>query len=161
MKRIVLPLAFVAILGIFAIWWFSDTQVLKRRTQSLLTTLTFEAGVGRTTRQLGAYTLNSILAPSIELETPTINEANGTFDRSDLESAYSWLCNQAKQSNFEVRKFNNISIAGQEATLNVTLFGLVELPSYRPADGTYDVVFRWKKGEDGWRLYSAKWTQKP
>ncbi len=161
MKRIAIPLAFVALLGILAAWWFSDTQVLKRRTRSLLTTLTFEAGVGKTTRHLGAYSLNSILAPSVELETPTINEANGTFERTDLESAYSWLCDQARQTNFEVREFRSITITGKQAKMNVTLTGLVELPTYRPADGTYDVVFDWQKGEDGWRLTRAKWTQKP
>lgn len=161
MKRIALPLALVAILGILAAWWFSATQVLKRRTHSLLTTLTMDAGTGRAGRHLGAYSLNSILAPSVELITPTIKEANGSFGRSELESAYSWLCDQAKQTHFEVRDFRSITITGAQATMNVTLTGLVELPNYRPADGTYEVVFDWQKGDDGWRLTRAKWDKAP
>ena len=159
MKRIALPLALVCLLGILAAWWFSDTQVLKRRTQSLLTTLTMDAGTGKASRHLGAYSLNAILAPTVELATPTISEANGTFERTELESAYSWLCDQAKQTRFEVLDFRSIKITGTQATSNVTLTGLVELPTYRPADGTYDVVFDWQKGENGWRLTRARWDK--
>jgi hypothetical protein len=161
MKRIAAPLLFVILLGALAAWWFSDTQVLKRRTHSLLSTLTFEAGIGKTSRHLGAYTLNSILAPSVDLETPTISQANGTFERSELESAYSWLCEQAKQTHFEVIEFRSISITGEQAKMKVVLNGLVELPTYRPADGRYEVNFDWQRSKDGWRLSRAQWTQKP
>jgi ketosteroid isomerase-like protein len=38
---------------------------------------------------------------------------------------------------------------------------LVELPTYRPADGEYDATFDWEKGEDGWRLARASWREAP
>lgn len=151
----------VALLAGLGVWWVSDTQVLKRRTKSLLSTLTLESGEGRVTRQLGSYQLNNLLAAEVELDTPTIKEANGTFDRQELESAYSWLCNQAKMSRFEVKSFNGVTVTGDKATVDVTLFGVVELPNYRPADGNYDVIFRWERGEDGWRLAKAAWKKAP
>jgi hypothetical protein len=45
--------------------------------------------------------------------------------------------------------------------VKLSLTGLVELPTYRPADGTYDVTFDWQKEEDGWRLSRAVWQQVP
>ncbi len=157
MKRLVL--AAIVILTLFGVWWFSPTQVVKRRTRSLLTTLTLDDSSGKVTRQMGAYSLNGLLASEVTLDTPTIKEANGTFERSELESAYSWLCEQAKQTHFKLEKFKSVSVSGATAKVELTLDGLVELPVYRPADGIYDVTFDWKKEKDGWRLYHATWKQ--
>ena len=55
---------------------------------------------------MGVYSLNALLASEVELENPTIEEANGTFERSEMESAFSWLCEQAKQTRFELEKFH-------------------------------------------------------
>ena len=159
MKRFAIAAIIVAVLGILGVWWFSPTQVLKRRTLSLLTTLTLEAGTGKAGRQLGAYSLNALLAPQVELYAPTIQEANGSFERSELESAFSWLCNQARQTRFELQKIHSVSVNGDQAKVELTLTGLVELPTYRPADGTYGVTFDWEKAKDGWRLTRATWKQ--
>lgn len=159
MKRYTFPIVFLALVVGFSVWWFSPNQVLKRKVNSLLSTLTMDAEGGRVGRQAGTYSLNALLAENVELETPTIQEANGTFTRQELESAYSWLSNQAKETRFELTNLHSIRISGDEATVELTLEGMVELPNYRPADGSYDVVFDWKKGSDGWRLYRAKWTQ--
>jgi hypothetical protein len=161
MKRLLIPGGGLALLVILAIWWFSPTQVLKRRTQSLLSTLTLDSGSGRASRTLATYSLNGLLAPRVELNTPTIREANGTFERQEMESAFTWLANQAKQTRFELKKIHSVTVDADFAKVNLTLFGLVELPHYRPADGTYEVIFDWKKGEDGWRLTRADWTQVP
>jgi hypothetical protein len=159
MKRLVPAVIIVAALALFGAWWFSPTQVLKRRTHSLLVTLTLDSSKGNVTRQMGAYSLNGLLASEVELDTPTIKEANGTFNRAELESAYSWLCQQAKQTHFKLVAFKSVSINGDSAKVELTLDGLVELPTYRPADGIYDVTFDWRKQEDVWRLARASWQQ--
>ena len=159
MKRAIILLAFFLSLVALGAWWFSDKQVLKRRANSLMTTLTMDAGTGKTTRHLGAYSLNGLLAPRVELETPTIKEATGSFEREELESAYSWLCDAAKQTRFEVIKFESITITGVEAEMKLRLTGNVEFPTSKPAEGEYDVTFQWKKWEDGWRLQKAVWDK--
>lgn len=161
MKRLVISIIVIAILGGFGAWWFSDTQVLKRRTQSLLTTLTLDSGTGKVGRQMGAYSLNALLASEVALDTPTIKEANGTFQRDELESIFSWLCNQAKETRFELLDLRSVTVNGDKATVNLTLSGLVVLPNYRPADGKYEVTFDWQKDKDGWRLNHARWEQMP
>ena len=161
MKRLAISLALLAAVAGLAAWWLSDTQVLKRRTHSLLTTLTIDSGNGKVGRQMGAYALNSLLAEQIELANPTLQEADGSFERSELEAAYSWLCNQCKETLFELRKIHSITVNGTDGNVSLTLVGLVELPTYRPVDGTFDVMLDWKKHEDGWRLTRATWKPVP
>jgi hypothetical protein len=159
MRRLLPVILTVIIAGGCLYWWFSPEQVVKRRTESFLKILTLEATESPTSRQMGAYSLNALLAGQVALENPTINEANGSFERPDLESAYAWLCQQAKQTRFELVNFESVTISGKAAKVTFTLNALVELPTYRPADGVYQVVFDWQEAEDGWRLTSAKWTR--
>lgn len=159
MKRFGLPVFILALLGAFAFWWFSPVQVLKRRTQTLLETLTLESGSGKAARQMGAYSLNALLASEVELDTPTLQEANGTFERSEMESAFSWLCEQARQTRFELEEFRSVKIDGARADVAFILDALVELPTERPADGRYEVTFRWQLDDDGWHLSRASWVE--
>lgn len=160
MKRISILAAALIILAAFLFWWFSPTQVLKRRTMTLLDTLTMDAGTGKSGRQLGVYRLNSLLAEQVELSTPTIEQANGTFDRSELESGFSWICQQAKQTRFLLDEIQSIDVASDRGKVVFTLEALVELPSDNPADGKFEVTFQWQRENDIWRLYSAEWLEK-
>jgi hypothetical protein len=161
MKRYLIPAAVVILLAGFCVWWYSPRQVIQRRTHSLLETLTFEKGGGMAGRNLGGYTLHDLLAEEVELETPTIPEANGSFSREDLGAAYTWLGNQAKETRFEMEEIHDIAIQDTAATVKCSLFGMVELPTYRPADGHYEVTFHWLKEKDGWKLNRAVWDKQP
>ena len=159
MKR-ALIIATVLILAVgFGVWWFSPTQVVKRRTTELLDTMSFGEGTGKPARGLRVYAISRMLDEVVHLETPTISEANGTFERSELESGFSFLLNRAKRSEFSVEDFSSVTVDGDSATVVFTVEALVELPTYRPADGRYEVEFSWKRAEDGWRLSRAKWME--
>lgn len=160
MKRIV-PILIVLVLALAAAcWWFSPKQVVKRRTATLLRTLTLETGTGKAGRQMGVYSLNALLARDVELENPTIQEANGSFDREELGSAFSWICEQAKQTKFDLLSIRSITVQGGHADVSFQINALAELPNYRPADGKYDVTFRWVNDEkEGWRLSRAVWKE--
>jgi len=160
MKRFAIPSVALLLLAAFLFWWFSPTQILKRRTLSLLETLTMDAGTSKASRQLGAYSLNALLAPEVELHTPTIDEANGTFERSELESAFSWLARQAKQTRFKLDEFQSVKISGDRGEVAFSLDALVELPAYRPADGRFQVTFHWQREENAWRLAGAEWLER-
>jgi len=159
MKRTWISISLLALVAGFAIWWFSPTQVVKRRTMSLLETLTLEPGGSPASRQMGTYALNDLLASEVELETSTIDEASGTFARAELESVFSWLCNQAKQMNFEMQRIDSVTVSGEVADVSCVLKGLVELPNYRPADGIYQAKFKWRLVDDKWRIERAVWAQ--
>lgn len=159
MNRLLVPAAAAALLAGFLFWWFSPGQVLKRRTLSLLETLTMDSGTGRSTRQLGVYSLNAMLAPEVELEVPSVERANGTFERSELESAFSWLCSHAKQTRFELLRFESVHVGEDAGEVVFSLEALVELPAYRPAEGIYQTTFRWRRADDGWRLERISWLE--
>lgn len=158
MKRLALTILPLALLAAFAYWWFLPAQVLKRRTQRILHTLTLKAGATRTSRQLGIYSLNALLSSAVQLDTPTLPDANGTFDRSEVESAFSWLCDQAIQSHFELAEFHAVTIDGDQADVAFAIDALVELPSSRPVEGRYEVTFRWQLENDAWYLTRANWV---
>ena len=40
-----------------------------------------------------------------------------------------------------------------------SLDALVELPTYRPADGSYRVTYEWRREDDAWRLFRATWLE--
>jgi hypothetical protein len=142
------------------VWWFSPTQVVKRRTSGLLDSLTFSASTGSAYRQASGYGFSSYLAESVELDNPTFPLANGVFDRGTLEAGYSGLANQARESRFDIETFDSITVDGDLATVRATVEGLVQLPDYRPADGRYEVEFHWQKESDGnWRLTRAVWRE--
>lgn len=159
MKRFGLPVIILALLGALAFWWFSPVQVLKRRSETLLRTLTLDAASSKPSRQMGVYSLNALLASEVELSTPSIPEANGTFERSEMESAFSWLCEQAKESSFELEKIKSVKIDGDHAEVVLVLDATVVLPTYRPADGKYNATFRWTKEDNTWRLSRASWSE--
>jgi hypothetical protein len=158
MRRYLIPVLVVLVSGAFVMWWFSTSQVLKRRTSSLLETMTIEADSGMAGRQMKTYSLNRLLADSVKMETSEIEAASGTFERNELESGFSWLANQAKETRFEVEDFETIEVDGETAKVVLTLTGLVDLKSYRPVDGKYDVVLDWRKEGDGWRLTGSSWN---
>lgn len=155
--KIIIALIVSTLIAAFAFWWFSPVQVLKRRTHALLETITFQSGTGQAGRQIGVYSLTDMLAPNVELDTDMHPDAAGSFERAQLESAYSWLSGQAKQTRFKLEKFQSIEISGDHADVSCTVEALVELPNYRPADGRYDVKLHWLLTKDGWRLSKAAW----
>ena len=157
MRRYLIPVAVVLVLGGFLMWWFSPSQVVKRRTGSLLETMTLEADTGTAARQMKTYSLNRLLAARVRLENPEIEEASGSFERSDIEAGFSWLTSQAKETRFEVEDFKSVTVDGDTAQVSLVLTGLVDLKSYRPVDGKYDVTLDWMKEKDGWRLTGSSW----
>lgn len=159
MKRLILSVTALALLAGFALWWLQPAQALKRRTQKLLHTLTLSADSKRSGRQLGIYGLHAMLATSVELDTTTpLQEVSGNYERSEVESAFSWLCEKALLTRFEVLDFHSVTIQGDQADVAFALDALVELPESRPADGRYEVEFHWLRENDNWHLSRAKWV---
>lgn len=160
MKRLIFWIALITVLAAVAFWWYRPNQVLKRRTQKVLHTLTLPAGSDPGGRKMGIYALNALLAAQVEFDAPpALPQASGFFDRSEVESAYSWLCDQVKQSRFDLQEIHSIQIDGDQADVAFSLEALVELPNDRLADGRYEVTFRWQKENETWHLIRAQWVE--
>lgn len=152
MKKLWIALAALAIFIPLGVWWFSPEQVLVRRTKHLMEVISMDEGTRGALRQAKVFSMNAMLAPEVELETPAIPDANGTFDKQELESAFSWICQNAISSHMRILDFGDIEITGDRGRVEVMVEGRLELPVYRPVDGEYLIAIDWIKGADGWRF---------
>lgn len=159
MRRILFIVPAAALITAFLVWWLSPGQVVKRRTEKLMSTLTMEEGSGGASRHLNTLALGPLIAEEISLETPTIGDANGDFRRADINSGFTWLTSQAKFTNFDVEEYLKIEVSGDTAFVEAKIRAEVVLQSYRPADGLYDVEFNWHRTDDGWQLARARWME--
>ena len=157
MKKLWIVLAALVILIPLGIWWFSPEQVIMRRTKHLMEVVSMSDGTGGPLRQAKVFSMNAMLAPEVELVIPEIPDANGTFDKQELESAFSWICQNAKSSSFRITDFKKVEVDGDRANVRIFVEGYMELPVYRPADGAFDVTIAWVKGGDGWRFEKVVW----
>jgi hydroxymethylpyrimidine/phosphomethylpyrimidine kinase len=138
-------------------WWFSAEQVVMRRTKHLMDVMTISDGTGRAMRQAKVFSMNAMLAPEVSLTIPDIADANGTFDKQEMEAAFSWICQNAKESAFQVTDFREIVISGEKAKVHFTVEGFMEQGGRRVADGSFDVTIHWVKADDGWRYDAVTW----
>jgi hypothetical protein len=157
MKKLWIAVIAAALLIPLGMWWFSPEQVVMRRTKHLMEVLSLSEGAAGPLRQAKVFSMNALLAPEVELVIPEVSEANGTFDKMEMESAFSWICQNAKHSRFDVTAFRDVKVDGDTASVNFLAEGYLELAASRPADGTFDVTVVWKKGADGWRYDKVVW----
>lgn len=157
MKKLFATLVLLAILVPAGSWWFSPEQVIKRRTKHLMGVLSISESSAEPLRQAKVFSMNALLADDVTLDIPGTSEANGTFDKQLMESAFSWICQNAKSSEFHVNEFQSIVIDGDSATVEVLVEGYMELLRLRPVDGLHRVTVVWEKGGDGWRFNRVDW----
>ena len=157
MKKLIAIVVLIAALIPLGMWWFSPERVIKGQTKHLMEVLTLSSGTGGVMRQAKVFSMNAMLAPEVTLTIPDIADANGTFDKQEMESAFSWICQNAKKSEFRVTEFTDVAIDGDRAKVSFTAEGFLELGVGRPADGKFDVTIHWKKAGDGWRYDAVSW----
>ncbi len=157
MKRLI-PF-FIVLLAFtgFCVWWFSPTQVVKRRSRDLCQILTLEEGTPATSRNIGAFQLDRLLQPQLQLEIPSLPEANGSFERNEVGSAFSWLCSNAKETRMKFGEIESVTVNGDHAEVRAKVDALLNISIAQPVDGPGDAIFTWKKAEDGWRLEKLSW----
>ena len=160
MKKLIPIVVLAAILIPVGSWYFSSEQVVKRRTKHLMAVLSISESSAQPLRQGKVYSMNALLAPEVTLDIPGTSEANGTFDKQLMESAFSWVCRNAKSSQFDVTDFRSVTLDGDTATVNVVVEGYMELSKLRPMDGLHDVTLVWEKGGDGWRFSKVDWISR-
>ena len=153
-KRVLISVASIIVV-LSAAWWFSPEQVIKRRSISFFEVLTIYLSKPPTTRALAVYNLHPYLAPEVEVSTPNPEEANGTFAREELESAFSSICQHAVQCRFSEPVFVHVKIEGKRASVELNLQAKVEFPEMQIADGPFRVKLEWLRGEKDWLLERA------
>lgn len=158
-KYLLLAGILLVILIPLGMWWFSEERVVKRRSDHLMDVLTISADTGGVMRYAKALSINGVLAPQFDIESLTIKEANGSFPKDQIESAYSWICSNTKESEFEITEFREVKIEGNGATVIATVEGFIDLKGARPVDGSSDVTLYWQKTDGSWLLTKVIWNE--
>jgi len=148
-KRIAALLLFAALIPV-GLWWFSPEQVLMRRTEKLLELFSLSEDT-RGPKQMRVFAMNKMLCPQVELIIPDVSEANGSFDKAEIEAVFSWICQNATRSHFEIVSFRDVSVSGEKASVSFAAAGSIQFRSTQPIEGSFEVTIIWKKAEDGWR----------
>ncbi len=152
MKRPLIAVVVILIISIpLGMWWFSTEQVLKRRTEHLMDVMTISSGSAGPTRQSKVFSMNGLMADEISISSPDVSEANGKFDMQEIESAFSWICQNAKRSQMKILDYRSVAIEGDKGRVEVLVDCLLELPMGTPLSGKYVIAIDWKKQDDGWR----------
>lgn len=159
MRKFLIPMAALVLIGGFLIWFFSPKQVVKRRTEKLMSTLTMEAGSGDASRQFSSLTLGKLIGNEVELEVPSIEEANGVHSKDEINSGFSALARMSKFTKFEIVDWHSIQVEKEKATVTVSLNAAVALPTYQPLSGLYEAKLHWEKTKDEWLLYRVLWQE--
>ncbi|MES2982076.1 MAG: hypothetical protein V4727_07160 [Verrucomicrobiota bacterium] len=159
MKKIILLAGASLVIFIpLGMWWFSEERVVKRRSDHLMDVLTISAETGGVMRYAKALSINGVLAPEFEIESTTVKAANGTFPSHQIESAYSWICSNTSESEFEITEFRDVKIEGNRATVIATVEGFIDIKGDRPVDGTSDVTLYFQKTDGSWLLTKVIWN---
>lgn len=155
---IIIAGALLLLLIPLGMWWFSEDRVVKRRADHLMDILTISADTGGVMRYAKALSINGVLAPQFEIESSTVQQANGAFPSRKIESAYSWICSNTRESEFEITEFREVKIEGNRATVIATVEGFIDIKGNRPVDGTSDVTLYFQKTDGSWLLTKVIWN---
>lgn len=156
--HIIIAGVFLLLLIPVIIWWSSEERAVKRRSDHLMDILTISADTGGVMRYAKALSINGVLAPQFDIESLTIKEANGSFPKDQIESAYSWICSNTRESEFEITEFREVKIEGDRATVIATVEGFIDIKGNRPVDGTSDVTLYFQKSDGSWLLTKVIWN---
>lgn len=160
MKCIAVPVVVLVLAG-FAFWWFSPTQVLKRRTAGFIDTARVPVSMSDLGRSARGRHLADYLAPRIEVESPEnlAHEVGRTFTRDEAAALYSGVARYCREVSITKLGFVSVGFKDDKARVAFTADAIVELPNRRPVDGLVSVESRWRKVDGDWLLEAFEWTE--
>lgn len=167
-KKIITPLAFFG--GILAIlmWWFSATEVIKRRSSTLLECVHFEAGTSRVQRAHKAETLKDLIAGSISIRYPAIENSLNSFFSSDeaitlsedkAKSALLYLTETAEWINIEEHSIEILSQEKRSAEVKANFTMTHKLKHSAENSVTLTGLFTFSKESGKWLLSAAEFSK--
>ncbi len=163
MRRLVIPLLAVILLAAaFAWWWNQPGKVVARRVVGLFEAASVEVDAGNLTRSTRGNAIEGFLAPNITFAGPedTTDEIAGPQSRDFVVNTYTALAKYCRLVSLQKPEFGNITINGDEATVEAKVDAVIELPNEeRPVDGIQHLAMTWKKIEGTWRLAAARWHE--
>ncbi len=156
-KRIAITLLAAVLCALFAMWWFSDKQIVKRRTQALLDTVSIEEGCPKIARGLQAASLDGFLAPNITLDVPD-SEASGNMSRDMVSGGFRYVAERANTTDFAIDRVESITLDDDSAVVTAVIDAKAVVGGRTRIDGAYRTEFSWRKLDGNWRIAGVAMT---
>jgi hypothetical protein len=162
MKKILTYSAIASlVLGLFAWWYYQPKRLLERRLNQLIETLSFDPASTRTSRLLKSSSVGKFFDQHVEITSP-IDDANGNFSPEDLNTAYSYLSENAREivihrdSTVQTQIDRDYATQEFEADVKVSISRWLQ-----ELNGRYFVTVHWRKTTEGWKIHSTTWKKMP
>lgn len=165
-RRIGFGFALLVAVVIVGIWWFSPTEVLKRRVADLLDAAEVSELSTDLARQTKGQKIAEYFAEQVKIEPP--EEMDGSvrdrinrdqLSRDRLITLYTMAARGSKEISFTDVEVHDVQHDNDRAQVRFQVDCVVDLGTQRPVDGLLDVVSLWVKRNDDWQLVELSWTE--
>lgn len=148
---IIIGTSFVLATG-FLIWWFSDTQVIKRQTVELTELFTMSSGDGKASRVASNQNLAKLLDQKFTC-TIDLDNYQGNHGRDALLEAHLYLGQSCQFSSVQVSDINIQSQTDSSATVQAEFSISVRMKGGSTHSESSPATLTWAKtSNDEWRL---------
>lgn len=165
MRRLLVPLLVLLILGgVFAWWWTRPEKVVARRTAALFEAANVPADAGNLARSTRGTAIEGFLAPQISFEGPEgpTDEIGGRQSRDSIVAMYTALAKFCRSATIQDLQIESVTVTGEEAQVVAKADAVIDLPNdERPVDGIQNFDLSWRKIEGKWLMERAKWSESP
>jgi len=142
---------FVVIVGIL-MWWFSDTQVIKRQTQQLAGSLSIAMTDGKIARLRKTQDFSELLALSVSCRID-IADYQSNFSHNDLKEAHHIMTHSCESSSAKVSQIEITIISDTQSTVTADLeLAVIEKGGTKHGEPC-KAMLTWEKNDTGkWEL---------
>jgi len=164
--KFLIPL--IIILIGFLIWFFSSSQVIKRRTNTILESLELSEGSSRIARVTKSHSLKKILEPQIRITYPQGANIFGTsyplsepitISNDQAATAHSYLTESMDYMKTENTSFEITSIDSKVATVQIQFTLITKQKKALEKSVTLTGILTFNKNEKTWLLDSAEFSK--
>ena len=142
-------------------WWYSPTQVLKRRCNRFFDVISFSEKAKPETRRLQVLKLGDFLERNVTLAAKDLpEEISSPAPRDEIQAVFAIVCDACRFVTLTQRKIEFIGIDGESATVQATVKVSVGHPEgERGFNGTQRLMLSWHRATSDWCLTAASWER--
>jgi len=146
---------FVVIVGVL-MWWFSDTQVIKRQTQQLADSLTIAKTDGKTARLSKTQDFSGLLASSVSCNID-IADYKSELGANDLKEAHHMMAHYCESSSAQASQIEITAISDARSTVTADIdLAVIEKGGTKHGEPCKAILI-WEKNDSGkWKLESIE-----
>lgn len=162
-RKLLTTIALILICTTLYLWWFSDSKVITRNTESLIECFEKKAGAGRLGGAITTSTFRDLLDDKVGLEVdrediPYASDFGAIFSKDDLVQMHTALKNSPAIVTIMDKKINILSINDNSAKANLK-FSIKTDKLPRNLDHTINCDLIYIKVDGDWRVSRATLTK--